>query len=87
MRKKDKWEEAEKGKEEDYFLKKHREWLEKKRGGEEAAPNREDSSSPSCPCCGIALKKVPLQGGAVLYCSKCRGGWLDSELLRRYVGL
>jgi len=86
MKKKEKWDEVEKGKEEDYFLKKHREWLEEKgraKGGSAAA----EEGSPACPHCGVSLRKIPFQGGSVLQCTKCRGGWLDAETLRRYVGL
>jgi len=87
VKKKDKWDEVEKGKEEDYFLKKHREWLEKKRGSKGEMGTEEIGLSPACPHCGASLRKVPFQGGAVLQCVKCRGGWLDAETLRRYVGL
>lgn len=87
MKKKDKWDEVEKGQEEDFFLRKHREWLEKKRCGTGGKTTGEEASSPSCPLCGVSLRKVPFQDGSVLQCTKCGGGWLDSETLRRYVGL
>jgi len=87
MQKKDKWDEMEKGKEENFFLKKHREWLEKNKKRTVVETKGETVNAPACPHCGVALAKIPFQGGSVLRCTKCNGGWLDSETLRRYVGL
>lgn len=76
------WKEIEKGKEEDYFLKQHREWLEKKRslkGGDKAA----ESDRPLvCPRCGGALYKTSQQQFAILKCPECSGGWLDGAELK-----
>ena len=69
---KDPWKDVERGKEEDYFLRKHREWLEKKQGRGAAAP-------PACPACGSALEAQDLRGVAVRRCPDCGGAWLDAE--------
>ncbi|MDX1764674.1 MAG: zf-TFIIB domain-containing protein, partial [bacterium] len=71
------WKEIEKGQEEDYFLRKHREWLEKKRSvkGEDQAG--ESKGSLLCPRCRRGLHETSQQQWVILECPECGGGWLD----------
>jgi len=78
----DHWKEVEKGKEEDYFLKQHREWLEKKRslkGGDKAG---EGDRLLLCPRCGETLHETSQQQWVILKCPGCGGGWLDGAILK-----
>lgn len=83
MKKKDTWKDVEKGKEEDYFLKKHREWLEKKQrskdekeGGNGAGPDL------PCPRCKKPLTEDASLQSIVYRCESCGGGWLDQSSLK-----
>ncbi|OIP62364.1 MAG: hypothetical protein CO150_03695 [Nitrospirae bacterium CG_4_9_14_3_um_filter_53_35] len=84
MRKKEQWEEIEKGKEEDYFLKKHREWLEKKAGSKDK--KEEIEAAPDellCPLCKTGLKEDWKGSFRIQRCRSCGGGWLDQEGLEK----
>lgn len=84
MKKKELWDEIEKGKEEDYFLKKHREWLEKKTGLKD---QKEETEAPAhelfCPLCKTALKEDWKGSFRIQRCRTCGGGWLDQDGLEK----
>ncbi len=82
MQKKDPWEELEKGKEEDYFLKKHREWVEKRRKAKEGQGPRADSIL-ICPRCGEPLRERIVKEWKLHQCERCGGAWMEEEVLKR----
>jgi hypothetical protein len=83
MDKKDKWKDAEKGIEEDFFMKKHREWLEKNRREKAELVRRKEKTKEEllCPRCSKPLVEKEFTKSRVLTCESCRGGWLDRQNL------
>ena len=83
MNERDIWKDAEKGKEEDYFMKKHREWLEKKKQkkGESEGKPKTDKKEIACPRCEKPLSEKNILGMDLFHCGICGGGWLDQENL------
>lgn len=81
MDKKDVWKDQEKGKEEDFFMRKHREWLEKnKREKADLDRKKQRGEEPlSCPRCKKPLEKTPTRSLTILRCHTCGGGWLDRK--------
>lgn len=76
------WKDIEKGKEEDYFLRKHREWLEKKRGSKGDKGVGQGAEPVRCPRCSDPLEEISQRQVVVLKCPGCGGGWLDREALK-----
>ncbi len=87
MNEKDRWKDVEKGREEDYFLKKHREWLEKKRGGKATQGETSSSATLTCPRCSKPLAARTLAQQTVHTCDACGGGWLEANALKELTGL
>jgi Zn-finger nucleic acid-binding protein len=84
MNERDIWKDAEKGKEEDYFMKKHREWLEKKKQkkDEPEGKPKKGNKAIACPRCEKPLSEKNILGMDLFHCGICGGGWLDQESLR-----
>jgi len=76
---KDPWKDVERGKEEDYFLRKHREWLEKKRG------RSGGSAVSACPSCGSGLRETVIRNLPLRRCPDCGGAWLDAAAVATLV--
>jgi Zn-finger nucleic acid-binding protein len=87
MNEKDRWKDVERGREEDYFLKKHREWLEKKRGGKGPQGETPSSEALTCPRCSKPLVARTLKQQTVHACPACGGGWLEANALKELAGL
>jgi hypothetical protein len=87
MKEDEHWKEIEKGKEEDYFLRKHREWLEKKRRLKGETGAEEKAGALMCPRCVLPLHESHLKKEAILKCSGCGGGWIDAESLKSLLDL
>ncbi len=87
MKEKDPWKDVERGREEDYFLKKHREWLEKKRR-EKSGPERTHPQEVlRCPRCSEPLVARTLKQHTVHACDACGGGWLEAKGLKELARL
>lgn len=87
MKERDVWKDAEKGKEEDYFMKKHREWLEKRKN-EKAEPDsktRKANNELACPRCKKPLSGKKLSGINLFQCGTCEGAWLDEKNLKAFL--
>jgi ribosomal protein L37AE/L43A len=76
-----KWDERKKAMEDEYFVKKERELLEKMRAKQAA----ETKTTPSmkCPKCGQPLKERSFQKIVIDQCTGCNGIWLDSGELEQ----
>jgi hypothetical protein len=69
MNERDVWKDAEKGKEEDYFMKKHREWLEKK---------KQKKGEPGGGSQRQTKKKSPVRNARSHFQKKTYSGWTFS---------
>ena len=73
------WDERKKAQEEEYFVKKEREALEKLKS-KQAAETKEAIKATChmrCPKCGEPLKELSFQKVTVDQCTGCHGVWLD----------
>ena len=75
-----KWDERKKAQEDEYFVKKERELLEKMKAKQaaEAKDVAKAASSMKCPKCGDSLKERSFQKILVDQCVSCHGIWLDA---------
>ena len=74
-----KWDERKKAQEDEYFVKKERELLEKlkaKQASESKATSK-DASRMKCPKCGEPLQERSFQKIQIDQCTGCNGIWLD----------
>jgi uncharacterized protein len=80
-----KWDERKKAVEDEYFVKKEKELLEKLRskGEGEKKTQLKDLCHMRCPKCGEALKERSFQKIAIDQCTGCGGIWLDSGELEQ----
>ncbi len=76
-----KWDERKKAMEDEYFVKKERELLEKMRAKQ--AAETKTTSSMKCPKCGQPLKERSFQKIVIDQCTGCNGIWLDSGELEQ----
>ena len=76
-----KWDERKKAVEDEYFVKKERELLEKMRAKQ--AAETKTTSSMKCPKCGQSLKERSFQKIVIDQCTGCNGIWLDSGELEQ----
>jgi uncharacterized protein len=83
-----KWDERKKAQEDEYFVKKERELLEKMRAKQEAEAKgaEKQAASMRCPKCGEALKERSFQKIAIDQCIGCNGIWLDAGELEQVAG-
>jgi uncharacterized protein len=74
-----KWDERKKALEDEYFVKKEKELLEKLKGKQEkeSKQNLKTAASMRCPKCGEPLKERSFQKIAIDQCTGCGGIWLD----------
>ncbi len=87
MNEKDHWKDVERGREEDYFLKKHREWLEKKRSEKGISEVTASHTALACPRCSKPLMVRTLKQQTVHTCDACGGAWLEANALKALAGL
>ena len=83
-----KWDERKKAIEEEYFVKKEKELIEKlkaKQEGEKKAQLRE-MCRMRCPKCGEPLKERSFQKILIDQCTGCGGIWLDAGELEEVAG-
>ena len=83
-----KWDERKKAQEDEYFVKKEKELIEKlkaKQEGEKKAQLRE-ASRMRCPKCGEPLKERSFQKILIDQCTGCGGIWLDAGELEEVAG-
>lgn len=80
-----KWDERKKAQEDEYFVKRERELLEKMRAKQEAetAKTAATASSMKCPKCGEPLKERSFQKVVIDQCTGCNGIWLDAGELEQ----
>jgi len=80
-----KWDEREKAKEDEYFVKKEHEQLAKLKAKQEAEAKEsaKKAVSMSCPKCGASLKARSFQKIEIDQCTGCGGIWLDSGELEQ----
>jgi len=73
-----KWDERKKAQEDEYFVKKERELLEKLKGKQAAESKAsKDASRMKCPKCGEPLQERSFQKIQIDQCTGCNGIWLD----------
>lgn len=74
-----KWDERKKAMEDEYFVKKEKELLEKLKAKQEkeSKQNLKAAASMRCPKCGEPLKERSFQKIAIDQCTGCGGIWLD----------
>ena len=80
-----KWDERKKAMEEEYFVKKEREQLEKLKAKQQAESNEAAKMAcyMKCPKCGGSLKERSFQKIEIDQCSGCGGIWLDAGELEQ----
>ena len=71
-----KWDERKKAMEDEYFVKKEKELLEKLKAKQEKESKQ--VASMRCPKCGAPLKERRFQKIAIDQCTGCGGIWLDA---------
>lgn len=76
----DKWDERKKAQEDEYFVRKERELLEKMRAKQQADAQQSAPQAVElkCPRCGTPLKESTFQKIVVDQCNDCHGVWLDA---------
>lgn len=84
----DKWDERKKALEDEYFVKKEKELLEKLKGKQKEAAARalKEMCHMHCPKCGAALKERSFQKVLIDQCAGCGGIWLDAGELEEVAG-
>lgn len=76
----DKWDERKKAQEDEYFVKKERELLEKMRAKQQAEAQQaaNEAAALKCPRCAAMLKESTFQKIVIDQCPSCNGVWLDA---------
>src|ERR1041385_2164201 len=79
------WDEREKALEDEYFVNKEKELVEKLKSKQdrESKQSRQQICSMRCPKCGEPLKERSFQKIAIDQCTGCNGVWLDSGELEQ----
>lgn len=80
-----KWDERKKAQEDEYFVKKERELLEKLKAKQdhEAKESVKSACHMRCPKCGEPLKERTFRKIVIDECTACRGIWLDAGKLEQ----
>jgi len=83
-----KWDERKKAQEDDYFVKKEKELIEKlkARQEKEAKQSVKEMYHMRCPKCGEPLKERRFQKILIDHCTGCGGIWLDPGELEEVAG-
>ena len=79
----DKWDERKKAQEDEYFVRKERELLEKMKAKQQAEV--QEAAKLKCPRCGTVLKESTFQKVVIDQCSDCHGVWLDAGEIEQLV--
>ncbi len=84
----DKWDERKKALEDEYFVKKEKELIEKLKGKQREAATRasKEMCHMRCPKCGESLKERSFQKVLIDQCTGCGGIWLDAGELEEVAG-
>ena len=70
------WDDMKKAKEDQYFMKKDKELLDKKHHELEMEEFKKHFKN-HCPKCGEKLEEIPFHGVNIDKCPSCKGIWLD----------
>ncbi|HUF42014.1 MAG TPA: zf-TFIIB domain-containing protein [Verrucomicrobiae bacterium] len=83
----DKWDERKKAQEDEYFVRKERELLEKMKAKQQAEAQQASQAAAQlkCPRCGTVLKESTFQKIVVDQCPDCNGVWLDAGEVEQLV--
>ena len=83
-----KWDERKKAQEDEYFVKKEKEAIEKLRAKQEREAKRsiQQMCHMRCPKCGEPLKERSFQKILIDQCTGCGGIWLDAGELEEVAG-
>jgi hypothetical protein len=83
----DKWEERKKAQEDEYFVRKERELLEKLKAKQQADAQQAatEAAGLKCPRCGAAMKESTFQNIVIDQCTACNGVWLDAGEIEQLV--
>jgi hypothetical protein len=83
-----KWDERKKAQEDEYFIKKEKELIErlKTRQEREAKQSQKEICHMRCPKCGEPLKERSFQKILIDQCGGCGGIWLDAGELDEVAG-
>lgn len=83
-----KWDERKKAQEDEYFIKKEKEAVEKLRAKHEreAKHSVKEACHMRCPKCGEPLKERSFQKILIDQCTGCGGIWLDAGELEEVAG-
>lgn len=83
-----KWDERKKAQEDEYFVKKERELLEKLKAKQESETKAagENAAQMKCPRCGEPLKARSFQKIEIDQCTGCNGIWLDAGEMEQVAG-
>jgi len=83
-----KWDERKKAQEDEYFIKKEKEAVEKLRAKHEreAKSSIKEACHMRCPKCGEPLKERSFQKILIDQCAGCGGIWLDAGELEEVAG-
>ena len=76
----DKWDERKKAQEDEYFVRKERELLEKMKAKQQAEAQQaaKEAAELKCPRCGAPMKESTFQKIVIDQCTACNGVWLDA---------
>jgi len=79
------WDEREKALEDEYFLRKEHELIERLRAkrAENQERDQTKASPVQCPKCDGALVEIAFEEVQIDRCGKCNGVWLDAEELEK----
>ena len=83
-----KWDERKKVQEDEYFVKKEKELIEKLKAKQEKEAKRsiKETCHMRCPKCGAPLKERSFQKILIDQCAGCGGIWLDPGELEQVAG-
>jgi uncharacterized protein len=83
----DKWDERKKAQEDEYFVRKERELLEKMKAKQQAESQQtaQEATELKCPRCGTVLKESTFQKVVIDQCNDCHGVWLDAGEIEQLV--
>ncbi len=83
-----KWDERKKAQEDEYFVKKERELLEKLKAKQdgEAKAAAETVAQMKCPKCGAPMEARTFQKIEIDQCTACHGIWLDAGEMEQVAG-
>lgn len=83
----DKWEERKKAQEDEYFVRKERELLEKMKAKQQAEAQQvaKEAAALKCPRCATVMNESTFQKVVIDQCPACNGVWLDAGEIEQLV--